>query len=85
MRRYVLILGLLIVGSASAQAAPLHRYDTVDHVFISPKVASSFDAVPGRAEAPRPSIRHDDVAGHNDRWDPWGHWGAYYGPTVGGL
>jgi hypothetical protein len=81
MRRYVLILGLLIAGSASAQAATLQRYDS-DHVFIGPKVASSFDAVPGWAEAPRPSIRHDDVASYNNRWDPWGHWGAYYGPML---
>ena len=32
MRRYVLILGLLIAGSASAQAATLHHRDTSHHV-----------------------------------------------------
>ena len=68
MRRYVLVLALLIAGSASAQAATLNHHETSHHV-----------------EAPRPSIRYDDVAGHNDRWDPWGHWDAYYGPMVGGL
>jgi hypothetical protein len=83
--RYVLILGLLIAGSASAQAATLYRHDTSQRVFISPKVAQSFDAVPGWAEAPRPSIGYDDVFGHNDRWDSWGHLGSYYGPMVGGL
>ena len=88
--RYVLILplrlGLLIACSASAQAATLNNHDTRHHDFTNNRgVASSFDAVPGWAEAPRPSIRYDDVAGHNDRWDSWGHWGAYYGPMVGGL
>jgi hypothetical protein len=85
MRRYVLILGLLIAGSASAQAATLHRHDSGHHVFIGPELASSFDAVPGWAEAPRPLIRHDDVASYNDRWDPWGHLGAYYGPMTSPL
>ena len=84
MRRYVLVLGLLIAGSASAQAATLNHHDTSHHVFISPRVASSFDAVPGWAEAPRPSIRYY-VPSSDDRWDPWGHWGAYYGPMTGGL
>ena len=83
MRRFVLVLGLLIAGSASAQAATLHHHDTLHHVFINnPRVASSFDAVPGWAEAPWPSIRYD-VPSPNDRWDPWGHWGAYYGPMTG--
>jgi hypothetical protein len=68
MRRYVLVLGLLIAGSASAQAATLNHHDTSYHV-----------------EAPRPSIHYNDVASHNDRWDPWGHSGTYYGPTVGGI
>ena len=52
---------------------------SVARVVISSKVASSFDAVPGWAEAPRPSIRYH-VPSSNHRWDPWGHWGAYYGP-----
>ena len=68
MRRYVLVLGLLIAGSASAQAATLHHHDTSRHV-----------------EAARPSVGYDDVAEHNGyRWDPWGHVGTYYGPTIGG-
>jgi hypothetical protein len=67
MRRYILVLGLLIAGSASAQAATLHRHDTGHHV-----------------EEAGPSIGYDDVAGHNDRWDSWGHLGSYYGPLVGG-
>jgi hypothetical protein len=78
MRRYVLILGLLIASSASAEAATLHRHDTAHRVFIGPKVASSFDAVRGS------STRHDDVASYNGRWDPWGHRGAYYGPMIAG-
>ena len=68
--RYVLVLGLLIAGSASAQAATLNHHDThhdtSHHVFIDPKVASSFDAVPGWAEAPRPSIRYDYVPSYDD-------------------
>jgi hypothetical protein len=68
MRRYILVLGLLIAGSASAQAATLHHHNTSHHV-----------------EASGPSIGYDDVAGHNDRSDVWGHFGSYYGPMVGGL
>jgi hypothetical protein len=64
--RYVLILGLLIAGSASAQAATLYRHDTGQRVFISPKVAQCFDAVPGWAEAPRPSIRYEYVPSYDD-------------------
>jgi hypothetical protein len=64
--RSVLVLGLLIAVSASAQAATAHHHYTRHHVFISPRVASSFDAVPGWAEPPRPSIRYDDVPSYND-------------------
>ena len=62
--RSILVLGLLIAVSASAQAATTHHY-TRHHVFISPRVAASFDAVPGWAESPRPSIRND-VPSYND-------------------
>ena len=69
-------------AATSAQAATLNNHDTRHHDFINNRgVASSLDAVPGWAEAPRPSIRYD-VPGSNGRWDPWGHWGAYYGPMV---
>jgi hypothetical protein len=68
--RYVLILplrlGLLIACSASAQAATLHHHDTGHHIFISPRVASSFGAVPGWAESLRLSIPYDDVPSYND-------------------
>ena len=43
MRRYVLILGLLIASSASAEAATLHRHDTAHRVFIGPEVARHND------------------------------------------
>jgi hypothetical protein len=76
MRRYILILGLLIASSASAEAATLYRHDTGHRVFIGPEVASSFDAVPGS------SSRHDDLDSYNGRRDPWGHRGAYYGPMI---
>jgi hypothetical protein len=64
--RSVLVLGLLIAISASAQAATVHHY-TRHQDFISPRVASGFDAVPGWAYEPaRPSIRYDDVPSYND-------------------
>jgi hypothetical protein len=62
--RYVLILGLLIAGSASAQAATLYRHDAGQRVVVSPKMAQSFDAVPVGRSAPavdpsrlRPQLR----------------------------
>jgi hypothetical protein len=64
--RSILVLGLLIAVTASAQAATAHRHYTRHHVFIGPRVASSFDAVPGWAESPKPSIRYDDVPSYND-------------------
>jgi hypothetical protein len=44
--RSVLVLGLLIAVIASAQAATTNHHYTRHHVFISPRVASSFNAVP---------------------------------------
>jgi hypothetical protein len=65
--RSVLVLGLWIAVSASAQAATTHHHYTRHHVFISPRVASSFNAVPGWAyEPPRPAIRYNDVPSYND-------------------
>ena len=58
-------VGLLLLAGSPAFAAG-HHHDTRHHVFISPRVASSFDAVPGWAESPRPSIRYDDVPSYND-------------------
>jgi hypothetical protein len=49
--RYVLILGLLIAGSASAQAATLYRHDAGQGVVISPrspKVSTPFPVGPKR-------------------------------------
>jgi hypothetical protein len=63
--RSVLVLGLLIAISVSAQAATVHHY-TRHQDFISPRAASSFDAVPSWGEPPRPSIRYDDVPSYND-------------------
>ena len=63
--RSVLILGLLLVGSASAQATTMHDHYTRHPGFFSPGVASSFDAVPGWVER-RSSIRYDDVPSYND-------------------
>jgi hypothetical protein len=65
--RSVLVLGLLIAASASAQAATAHQHYTRHHVFISPRVASSFDAVPGWAyKPPPPAIRYHEVPSYND-------------------
>jgi hypothetical protein len=51
---------------ASAQDVTAHHGYRLHHVFISPRAASSFDAVPGWAEPPRPSMRYDDVPSYND-------------------
>jgi hypothetical protein len=60
-------VGLLLLAGSPAFAAghDAHHY-TLNHVFISSRVASSFDAVPGWVEPPRPSIRYDDVPSYND-------------------
>jgi hypothetical protein len=55
-------VGLLLLAGSPAFAAGHH---TRHHVLISPRVAASFDAVPGWAESPRPSIRND-VPSYND-------------------
>jgi hypothetical protein len=60
-------VGLLLLAGSPAFAAGHHaHHDTLHHVFISSKVASSFDAVPGWVEPPRSSIRYDDVPSYND-------------------
>jgi len=65
--RSVLVLGLLIAVSAPAQAATTHQHHTRYHAFISPRVASSFNAVPGWAyKPPPPAIRYGDVPSYND-------------------
>ena len=66
--RSILVLGLLIaVSSASAQAATAHHHYTRHHVFMSPGVASSFDAVPGWAyEPPLPAVRYEGAPSYND-------------------
>ena len=65
--RSILVLGLLIAVTASAQAATAHHHRYTHHHFLfSDRVASSFDAVPGWAESPRPSIRYGDVSSYND-------------------
>ena len=64
--RSVLVLGLLIAVGASAQAATAHHHYTPHHFFFSPRVASSFNAVPGWAASPRPSIRYEDAPSYND-------------------
>jgi hypothetical protein len=64
--RSVLALGLLIAVGASAQAATTHHRYTRHHLFISPRVASSFNAVSGWAYEPRPAIRYNGVPSYND-------------------
>jgi hypothetical protein len=65
--RFVLVLGLLIAASAPARAATTHLHHTHYHAFISPRVASSFNAVPDSAyKPPPPAIHYDDVPSYND-------------------
>ena len=52
--RFVLVLGLLMSFSASADAATAHHYRTRHHVIIRPGVASSFAAVPGGQDVATP-------------------------------
>jgi hypothetical protein len=64
--RSVLVFGLLIAVSAGAQAATHHHY-TDHHIFISPRAASSLNAVSGWADEPlRPAIRFNGVPSYND-------------------
>jgi hypothetical protein len=50
-------VGLLLLAGSPAFAAEHHaHHDTLHHVFISSRVASSFDAVPGWVEPPRSSV-----------------------------
>jgi len=56
--RSVLVLGLLIALSTSADAATMHRSKTWHH--LSPNVASSFKFAPGRGyERPAPSVPNE--------------------------
>ena len=65
--RSILALGLLIALSGSADAATMHHARTWHHLFMSPNVASSFDAAPGwDAERAPPSLRYDDAPSYND-------------------
>jgi hypothetical protein len=63
--RFILALGLLIALGTSADAATLRHARTWHH--ISPRVASSFAAVPGwGTERLSPSVRYDDTPSYND-------------------
>jgi hypothetical protein len=65
--RSVLALGLLIVLSASANAATVHHWRTRHRDIIRPGAISSFAAAPGWAYAqPRPSVHYDDTPSYND-------------------
>jgi hypothetical protein len=64
--RSLLTLGLLMTLCASANAATLHHYRSHHHVVISPGVAASFAAVPGRTYAAPPAVRYDDAPSYND-------------------
>jgi hypothetical protein len=65
--RSILVLGLLMTLGASASAATLHHHRARHHVVIPPRVASSFDAVPGWTYAPPPpAVPYDDAPSYND-------------------
>lgn len=70
--RSILVLGLLIALSTSADAATVHRSTTWHH--LSPHIASSFNFAPGRGyERTAPSVHHEvtppayNDPGPNDR------------------
>ena len=65
--RSFFVLGLLMTMCASANAATVHHHRTRHHVIIRPGVASSFAAVPGWADVPRPpSAHYNDTPRYDD-------------------
>ena len=63
--RSILVLGLFIALSTSADAATMHHSRTWHH--LSPNVASSFDFAPGWGyERTAPSVHYDDAPSYND-------------------
>jgi hypothetical protein len=58
MRSILVVLGLLIAFSTSADAATVHHYRTRHH--LSPNAASSFNFAPGRGyERTAPSVNYE--------------------------
>ena len=65
--RSILVLGLLIALTASADAATMRHSRTWHHLAISHRVASSFDAAPGwDYQRLSPPLRYDDTPSYND-------------------
>jgi hypothetical protein len=62
--RSILVLGLLMALSTSADAATMHHPRTWHH--LSPNVASSFDFAPGGYERTAPSVHYGDAPSYND-------------------
>jgi len=66
--------GLVAIAPASfahmsvrASAVTMHHSRTWHHAYLSPRVASSFDAAPPWSYAsPAPSIRYDDTPAYDD-------------------
>lgn len=65
--RSLLALGLLIALGTSADAAPVHHQRVRHHVFISPRAASSFAAVPvwGDQRTWSPAYQNDTPSYHD--------------------
>ena len=65
MRSILVVLGLLIALSTSADAATMHHSRTRHH--LSPNVASSFNFAPGWGyERTAPSVHYEEPSGPNN-------------------
>jgi hypothetical protein len=65
--RHALALGSLIALTVCAEAATAHHAHKRHHLAMRPGVASSFAAVPGWADVPRPPPAHyNDTPRYDD-------------------
>jgi len=71
LRKSVVVLAIAFAFSGSALSSNAFA---VGGVLEGSRIAT--DANAHRSDR----VRHGRERGY--KWDPWGHWGAYYGPTI---
>ena len=71
LRRSIAILAIAVASGSSA---------------LSTNAFAGSGVSKGGHVATHADVHRSDRAGQGGHeWDPWGHWGSYYGPMVGGL
>jgi hypothetical protein len=74
------IVALAIAFALGGASLPTSAF-ALASAFGGGRVANSGNAYHSdRVSNLRRWLRHGHERGH--RWDPWGHWGAYYGPMI---